>query len=62
MAYIRDNEDYYRSLGHSAKTAKVWAEMDRRGVDYGVCNPIKTKHAAEEEAEIRRELKEKGEI
>jgi hypothetical protein len=58
MGYIRSNEDYYESLGFSPLEAKVQAEMDKRGVDYGVCNPIKAKLAAEEEAEIRNELKD----
>jgi len=56
MAYVRSNEDWYRSQGYSTREARVQVEMDRRGVDYGVCNPIKAKIAAEEEAELRREL------
>lgn len=56
MGYIRSNEDYYESLGYSPLEAKVQAEMDKRGVDYGVCNPVKAKMAAEEEAEIRANL------
>lgn len=31
MGYIRDNEDYYRSLGYSAERARVEAALDRRG-------------------------------
>lgn len=58
MAYIRSNEDWYAAMGYSAHEAKVQAELDKRGIDYGVCNPLKAKHAAKEEAEIRRELKE----
>lgn len=53
MGYIRSNEDYYESLGFSPLEAKVQVEMDKRGVDYGVCNSIKAKLAAEEEGEIR---------
>jgi hypothetical protein len=56
MAYIRSNEDYDRSIGLSAKESRVQSEMNRRRVDYGVCNPIKAKIAAEEEDEIRAEI------
>jgi hypothetical protein len=56
VAYIRSNEDWYRSMGISPFEVKVQDELDRRGVDYGVCNPIKAKRAAEVEEEIRREL------
>jgi hypothetical protein len=49
-------EDYIED-GVDEETAEVWAEMDRRGVDYGVCNPIKAKFAAEEEDEIRAKIR-----
>ena len=61
MGYIRDNEDYYVSLGYSPSEAKVQASLDEAGVDYGFCNPIKAKNAAEEEDEIRNKLKEENE-
>ena len=61
MAYIRSNEDWYRSQGRSAHEARVQVELDRRGVDSGYCNPIKIKHAAEVEREVRYELREQGE-
>ena len=56
MGYIRSNEDYYESLGYSPEEAEVQAEMDRRGVDHGFCNPIKSKLADEEEEDVRQEL------
>jgi hypothetical protein len=59
MGYIRSDEDYYISLGMSPKKAAVQAELDRRGVDYGYCNPIKAKLAAEVEAEVEAQLKER---
>ncbi len=56
MGYIRSNEDYYQSLGYSPKEAKIQAELDKRKIDYGYCNPIKAKLAAEEEEEVRRNV------
>jgi hypothetical protein len=56
MGYIRDNEDYYRLVGHSPTEAKVQAEADLRYGDDGVCNPRKIKERAEVEREIRREI------
>jgi hypothetical protein len=58
MGYIRSNEDWYRSMGYSDKEIKVQKELERRGVDYGYCNPRKVKRAAEVEAEVRRELEQ----
>jgi hypothetical protein len=58
MGYIRSNEEYYESLGYSSKEAKVRVELDKHHIDYGVCNPIKAKLAAEEEDKIRRSLEE----
>lgn len=55
MGYIRSNEDYYKSLGFS----KIQVELDKRNIDYGFCNPIKAKLAAEEEEEIRENLQSK---
>lgn len=51
MGYIRDNEDYYVSLGYSPSEAKKQVEKDKRtqNIDYGYCNPIKAKLASEEE-------------
>ena len=57
MGYIRSNEDWDRAMGISPHEARVQAALDKRGVDYGVCNPIKAKFAAGVEEEIRRELK-----
>jgi hypothetical protein len=38
----------------------VQAELERRGVDYGVCNPIKAKRAAEIEKQVRKEMENKS--
>ncbi|MGD9725929.1 MAG: hypothetical protein AB7L09_03255 [Nitrospira sp.] len=59
MGYIRDNEDYYVSIGYSAERARIQAAIDERNIDYGVCNPIKAKLAAEEEADVIKEIEEK---
>lgn len=56
MGYIRSNEDYYASLGYSPKEAAIQVEIEKAGIDYGVCNPRKAKEAAEQEAEIRAKL------
>lgn len=53
MGYIRSNEDYYESLGCSPTEARVQVAIDKKGVDYGYCNPRKAKEAAKEEAAIR---------
>ena len=45
-------------MGISPHESKVQAEMERRGVDYGVCNPIKAKRAAEVERQVREELRD----
>lgn len=58
MGYIRDNEDWYYAMGYSASEAKIRAKLDQRNLDYGFCNPIKAKLAAEEEDEVRKELAE----
>lgn len=60
MPYIRTNEDYYESLGMSPIEAVVQAELDRRGLDSGYCNPIKEKIMQEEAEEIKRKLIEIG--
>jgi len=57
MAYIRTNEDYYRSLGMSTENAKVQVEMDKRGVDAGYCNPRKAKEYAQVENEVKAQVK-----
>jgi len=53
MGYIRDNEDYYISIGYSSEDARKQVELDERSpnIDYGYCNPLKAKFAAEEEEE-----------
>lgn len=60
MGYIRDDEDYYISLGYSSEKAAIMAATDH--LDYGYCNPIKAKLADEEEKEIIKKLKEEGKI
>jgi len=52
MGYIRDNEDYYVSTGMSPESAREQVAIDEAGIDYGYCNPIKAKLAAEEEEEL----------
>ncbi len=60
MGYIRDDEDYYRSLGYSDE--RIAIELATSHIDYGYCNPIKAKLADEEEKEIVKKLKEEGKI
>jgi hypothetical protein len=58
MGYIRSNEEYYESLGHSSERAKELSKMDECSVvmDYGYCNPIKAKLAVEEEEKILKNI------
>jgi transcriptional regulator of nitric oxide reductase len=56
MGYIRSNEDYYQSLGYSNQEIKRRIAYDEAGIDHGVCNPIKSKIADEEEREIDKQL------
>ena len=56
MGYIRSNEDYYRHQGLSEKEVKVQIALDKARLDYGTCNPLKAKRAAEAEEEIRRKV------
>lgn len=58
MPYIRSNEDYYVSTGMSERAAKIRVELDKRGIDSGVCNPRKIKEETEAIAEIEEQLKE----
>lgn len=62
MGYIRTNEDYYISEGMSLDNARLHVELDRLGadtIDYGVCNPIKSKLAAEAEEDLRERARER---
>jgi hypothetical protein len=62
MGYIRDNEDYYRSQGMDSRSARRQVRRDElsSGVDHGVCNPIKSKIADEEERAIEKQLDDEG--
>ena len=37
MGYIRDNEDYYCSLGYSPSEANKQVAIDNANIDYGFC-------------------------
>jgi hypothetical protein len=59
MGYIRDDFDYYIASGMSYDSAKRQVARDNRGynkIDYGYCNPIKSKIADEEEKEINHQI------
>jgi hypothetical protein len=60
MGYIRDNEDYYVSMGYSPDRAREQCAIDDANIDYGYCNPIKAKQAAEDEQEIRERVRSGG--
>ncbi len=49
MAYIRSNEDYYRSLGYGPETAEAMGRAADAGesLDEGFCNPMKQRFADE---------------
>jgi hypothetical protein len=53
MAYIRSDEDYYRSLGIDPKAALARAKRDLANSDEGYCNPIKAKFYAEAEETVK---------
>lgn len=56
MGYIRDDGDYYISLGMSPKKAAAQVEAERRcGHDGGYCNPRKAKEFNEAMNEVEAE-------
>lgn len=49
MGYIRDDADYYRSVGYTPAGADAQVKADNGGADRGFCN--KKKHKLADEAE-----------
>lgn len=53
MAYIRTNDDYDRAMGFDPVARRAQLKKELKEADQGYCNPIKAKHIAELEEELR---------
>lgn len=63
MGYIRSNEDYYINQGMCPNNARRQVKRDKvsRGIDHGICNPYKSKIAAEEERKVDKDIEKNEE-